>query len=347
MSEWYYSKGGGRLGPYSDDDMRRFAAAGEFDADSLFWNPTFGQTWKRLTETPFVSAPGTSTTPKPPVSRGKKVLGMVAGVTLLVVGGLRLLLVLGNTTRPATIPACNSSQASAEVLRVSSDVETVKLLGLTVQSLADQREVSAAERTRSCRGTVVLSDHSQHVVSYSFEIDSNQSNFHTRVNITILPACQSTRAQRQVVPIANSLERLKSAGVTVTNLDGQQEVSSTDALRSCKAVALLSDQSRQPFTYTFATRPEEKMYTEVNLEVIPFCNSSVVPIEVLRVANTLERLKSASLTAVSLGDVQQVRLADKLRSCKGMIVLSDGSRHAATYSIEDRPEVYSFRVDVQ
>ena len=107
MPDWYYSIEGARSGPYSDDEMQRFAASGRFDAATLFWNAAFGDSWKPAADTPFrIAPPLTSPPPLPAAPPPQKGNGRVAWIAVAgCVAGLGVLLVALQLFRGAPTPA--------------------------------------------------------------------------------------------------------------------------------------------------------------------------------------------------------------------------------------------------
>ncbi len=51
MSNWFYSRAGSRLGPYTDVEMRNLARSGQILADTLCWRREFGADWKPFSQT--------------------------------------------------------------------------------------------------------------------------------------------------------------------------------------------------------------------------------------------------------------------------------------------------------
>jgi membrane protein required for colicin V production len=48
---WFYATNGGHAGPIAQDDVRELLRRGSINQDTLVWNETFGQSWKRLRDT--------------------------------------------------------------------------------------------------------------------------------------------------------------------------------------------------------------------------------------------------------------------------------------------------------
>lgn len=74
---------------------------------------------------------------------------------------------------------------------------------------------------------------------------------------------------------------------------------------------------------------------------LPACDSRVADSEVRNLANSLAEFKTHNVTATVLGQQEQVSNTGTLRSCKGVLTMSDATLHPLTYSFEQRPtEVY-------
>jgi membrane protein required for colicin V production len=48
---WFYAINGSHAGPIAEDDVRELLRRGSINQDTLVWNETFGQSWKRLCDT--------------------------------------------------------------------------------------------------------------------------------------------------------------------------------------------------------------------------------------------------------------------------------------------------------
>ncbi len=79
---------------------------------------------------------------------------------------------------------------------------------------------------------------------------------------------------------------------------------------------------------------------------LPECRSSYAQRQVLRVADTLDALKVAGKSPVSLTQQSQTGLTDTLRSCQGRLRLADGTEHPTDYSFEKRPNDIFVRIEV-
>ena len=319
MPDWYYSIEGARSGPYSADEMQRFAASGRFGPDTLCWNAAFGDAWKPIADTPFRVAPPPITAsapppiPVPPAQRGggRAAWIAVAGCVL----GLGVLLVALQLFRSAPAPTQMVAQNTPP-----SQSSPPPGAGATPPVVAPP----PGQPTPAPPSGDAAPD-----------VESR------------LPKCPSSQAATEVKRFANTLDSLKSAGLTADSLIEQQQVSSTADLRSCKGTMLLSDQSRHPITYTFETRPNSQFYVRIVLSILPTCPSQNAATEVIRLANTLDSLKTTGRTAVSLSGQTEVSATETLRSCSGMLLLSDGNQHPLTYSFEQRPTDIYARINVQ
>ena len=303
MADWYYSIEGARSGPYSDDEMQRFAAAGRFGAATLFWNAAFGDTWKPAADTPFRIAPAMASPPPiqaapPPPRRSSRAAWIAVAGSVACLGVLLIVLQL---FRSGPAPTQRTAQSSPPPALAPSN----------------------GQPTPTPAGDAAP------------DVESR------------LPKCSSSQAATEVKRFANTLESLTSAGLTADSLVEQQQVSSTADLRSCKGAMLLSDGSRHPITYTFETRPNSQFYVRIVLSIVPNCASQSAAADVIRLANTLDSLKSTGRTAVSLSGQTQVSATETLRSCSGMLLISDGSQHSTTYSFEQRANDVYARVNVQ
>ncbi len=317
MPDWYYSIEGARSGPYSDDEMQRFATAGRFGAATLFWNAAFGDSWKPAADTPFRVAPPLASPPPapaapPPPPRGDSrsawiaVAGCVAGLGVLLVA----LILFRSGPAPTQRVAQSSPPAGAFATPpIVAPPATAPPAG---QSTAPTPAADAAP-----------------------DVESR------------LPKCPSSQAASEVKHFANTLDSLKSAGLTADSLIEQQQVSATADVRSCKGTMLLSDSSRHAITYSFETRPNSQYYVRIVLSILPTCPSQNAATEVIRLANTLDSLKSTGRTAVSLSGQTEVSATETLRSCSGTLLVSDGSQHATTYSFEQRATDVFARINVQ
>ena len=317
MPDWYYSIEGARSGPYSDDEMQRFAAAGRFGAATLFWNAAFGDTWKPIADTPFRLAPPPLTAPPPlppnpppPPGNNRTAWIAVAGC----VAGLGVLLVALQLFRSAPAPTQRVAQSSPPAGAFATPPIVVP------PAVAPPGGQPAAPTPAGDAAP---------------DVESR------------LPKCPSSQAATEVKRFANTLDSLKSAGLTADSLIEQQQVSSTADVRSCKGAMLLSDSSRHPITYSFETRPNSQYYVRIVLSILPTCPSQSATAEVIRLANTLDSLKSTGRTAVSLSGQTEVSATETLRSCSGTLLVSDGGQHAMTYSFEQRPTDVYARINVQ
>jgi hypothetical protein len=64
MIEWFYEKGGKKLGPLPEDRLLKIREAGEVTDNTLVWNTTFGGEWRRFSEA-GVGTNGNSPPPLP------------------------------------------------------------------------------------------------------------------------------------------------------------------------------------------------------------------------------------------------------------------------------------------
>ncbi len=322
MADWFYSNEGTRSGPYSDSEMRQFATGGRFNDATLCWTASFGESWKPVAETEFRGlAPAPMLRPPPvpvlpPPARGSRpalfAIGGCALALVLLIGGLALFRstpgsVATNTPAPAVTP------------RGPAPAVVPSQAGL---SPAPAPSPAPASPDNSAPPQVA-------------DVESN------------LPKCSSARGETEVKRFADTLDSLVSAGIKSVGLSDQQQVSSAADKRNCKATMLLTDQSQHSITYSFETLPNGGFYVRIALKILPTCPSTIARDEVMRLANTLRSLTSTGRTASALSDQAEVSATDALRTCKGTLTISDGSRHDLTYSFEQRPTDVYASINVQ
>ncbi len=325
MADWFYANGDTRSGPYSEAEMQGFAAAGRFNAGTLCWTASFGETWRPVSGTPFAIQPDRngSLPPAVPVRGGSNQTAWIVGVSGAVVAIVLLAFFAPAILRLLDPPATSGRPSVAVATPPSQGPAPPPTAQPGSASQNPSTGVDQSPREAKAPATPVP------------DVESD------------LPKCDSGVAEREVTRIANTLDSLKSSGRTALSLADQQQVSSTAILRSCKGTVLLSDQTQHKLTYSFEPRPGTDFYVRLLMEILPACQSLRAQGDVIRLADTLPNLKNAGLTAVSLGDQTETGNTDTLRSCKGTLLLSDGTRHSLTYTFEQRTDQVYAAINVQ
>ena len=175
------------------------------------------------------------------------VLGLCIGVGRIVFGG---------HDTGAALPLCNDSSAETDVKNLASKLGTLQGTGLTVSALEDRTETSFADGTRTCKGTVTLSDHSRHAMIYRYSKLAN-GTVDIRIELRMVPPCQSVRAERTIIDYFNAADSVKAQGLKGISLARQRQMGGTDGDRACKAIITLDDKTEHPFSYRLVVQGDD------------------------------------------------------------------------------------------
>ena len=265
-TRWHYEKSGSRVGPVGEVEMRRLLSSGAITRDTLVWNPETGAQFVRLGDTRL--SPPMEEPPALPASAVDNSLAWVLVVIPLAsaiierIPGGPLRSNWGWVLSVIIFTLVISVIDGRRVIRSGVSDKSIRL-GLWIWFVP----VYLYQRARALKGP-------KHYF-WAWMISSILSFFIGLGDLTSLingdtylgtgvPACDSSFEQKQVRKIFDSMDQVRSAGLTSTAMTSVHELGKAGDLRTCAAQIGANNSTSYNVVYTVEKR-NEQILTNIEL----------------------------------------------------------------------------------
>ena len=257
MVEWFYEKGGKRLGPVLVDNMKAHFENGEITENTLVWNSSFGSEWRKFGEAGVVPSNG-GPPPLPARYINSSFAWLFALVPLIGLAAERVVADsmpdLGGSDRPVFL-----AYAAAYIVLGYLDSRQVEKSGRNKKSISIGWLVWFApgylfQRARAIGQSQILLG--VWLVSFvaAFLISSPEilkGDFYLGIG---LPRCDSSASLRQIGDLVDRI--YKPSDVTSTSITGPKEITFANNVRVCEASSMLSSGKTVQVPYTISEQKD-------------------------------------------------------------------------------------------
>ncbi|WP_158168534.1 DUF4339 domain-containing protein [Methylobacterium mesophilicum] len=264
--DWYYERGGERLGPVIAEKMQSLISAGDIAPETLVWNTSFGTTWRRAGDTELMAADIAGPPPLPTTHVSDAYAWLLA-----------LVPAIGAVVERAI--ADNGTQLSWKAVMLAYFGANTAL------SLLDANKINKAGRNPN---NINLGRWFWLIPAYLYQ--RSRTLFQNQKFLIIwlvtffgamvwqtpgllkgevylgfgLPTCNSASSVNQVKKIFGDIPLVKMYGVTAIDLTAINELSKNDKSRQCSGSVAASNGNTIAVRYTI-TEQGESYYYNVNI----------------------------------------------------------------------------------
>ena len=263
---WHYERGGARVGPVDEVEIRRLVTAGQISRDTLVWSPEVGPAFVRLAETRL--APPVT---EPPALPASAVGDTLAWVLVAIPTGLAVLEHMSGLSStslwgwPLATFVANLAVSALDERRIirSGVADKAIRLGFWIWLVP----VYLYQRARALKGP-------KHYVwawaaSFVASLFVGGGDLGSLVNGDTyfgigVPACDSSYEARQVRKVFDGMSQVKAAGLAASGVTNARELGASGDIRTCVAQINASNAQTYAVIYTVENR-DGQILTNIQL----------------------------------------------------------------------------------